>query len=183
MAADPAIPSLADLEYLPYVDADGLLPQQFASKIGVYAIFSQNPQTLQYVGYSRDIYLSLKQHLVRQPHHCYWFKVQTIDRPNRSALEAIRAAWIDESEVKPVGNNTDQSLQWEQAIDVKAAMTATEMDQYQDEQLEERARLKVLKTAARRLEAEILEVLSARGVQEPLRFNPKLKERGLLDLK
>ena len=183
MTADPPITPLARLDFLPYVDADGLLPQQFAGKIGAYAIFSQKPQTLQYVGYSRDIYLSLKQHLVRQPHSCYWLKVQVIDRPNRTALEAIRATWLAEYGVEPVGNQEDQCAHWEQAIEVKSAMTPIEMAQYQDEQLDELARQKVLKTAARRLEAEILAILSARGIQEPLRFNPKLKERGLLDLK
>jgi hypothetical protein len=41
----------------------------------------------------------------------------------------------------------------------------------------------VLKQVARRAEAEILDVLKARGVQVEIRFNPKLKEAGLLDLK
>ena len=180
MAVD-VCPTLADLDYLPYADANGLLPSALAGKIGAYAIFGAD-RHLQYVGYSRDVYLSLKQHLVRQPHQCHWFKVQTIERPSRSVLESMRQAWIAESGVTPVGNQ-DQRPQWEQAIDVKAAMTAAEMAQYQDEQLDDRARRKVLKQAARRLEADILAVLAARGIQEPLRFNPKLKDNGLLDLK
>ncbi|MGL4620405.1 MAG: GIY-YIG nuclease family protein, partial [Chroococcidiopsis sp.] len=45
------------------------------------------------------------------------------------------------------------------------------------------AQIKILKTAARRVEAEILSQLQTRGLQMQLRFNPKLKEQGLLDLK
>ncbi|NJL52965.1 MAG: GIY-YIG nuclease family protein, partial [Hydrococcus sp. SU_1_0] len=35
----------------------------------------------------------------------------------------------------------------------------------------------------RRVEAQILKQLSDRGVAMEIRFNPKLKEKGLLDLK
>jgi hypothetical protein len=40
-----------------------------------------------------------------------------------------------------------------------------------------------LKNVARRVENEILSLLKARGVTEEIRFNPKLKTSGLLDLK
>ncbi len=43
--------------------------------------------------------------------------------------------------------------------------------------------VKLLKQVARRVEAKILEELKTRGVQTEIRFNPKLKENGLLDLK
>jgi hypothetical protein len=36
---------------------------------------------------------------------------------------------------------------------------------------------------ARRVEAEILVMLESRGIKTEIRFNPKLKEQGLLDLK
>lgn len=181
MTVEHSVTPLADLEATPYLDTQGMLPQQFEGKIGVYAIFAED-RSLQYVGYSRDIYLSLKQHLIRRPRLCYGLKVQTIDRPNRTLLEGIRSAWIQENGTPVPGNQTEQQ-QWEQAIDVKAAMTAEELAQYQDPQLDERSQQKVLKNAARRLEAEILEVLSQRGLQESLRFNPKLKDTGFLDLK
>lgn len=181
MSVENLVTPLADLEAIPYLDADGMLPQQFSGKIGVYAIFGED-KTLQYVGYSRDTFLSLKQHLIRQPRLCYWLKVQSIDRPNRTLLEEIRSTWIQGNGAPVPGNQADQS-KWEQAIDVKAAMTDEEQAQHQDPALDEHSQLKVLKNAARRLEAEIMEILNQRGVQEPLRFNPKLKEMGLLDLK
>jgi len=49
--------------------------------------------------------------------------------------------------------------------------------------LDEFTQEKVLKNVARRVESEILEILKSRGVTEEIRFNPKLKSQGLLDLK
>lgn len=181
MSAEPAVIPLSHIDFLAYVDEQGLLPSQFAGKVGAYAIFSLD-KTLQYVGYSRDIYLSLKQHLVRQPQLCHWLKLQVIERPSRVLLEKIRESWLQEQPFLPPGN-TDAQPQWEQPIDVKAAMTATERANYTDPMLEEITQQKILKNAARRLEAEIFAVLQARNIQEPLRFNPKLKDNGVLDLK
>ncbi len=172
--------SLSSLEFIPYLNDRGLLPDQFQGKVGVYAIFDAD-QKLQYIGYSRDIYLSLKQHLVRQPQHCYWLKVATIDRPSRTLLEEIRDSWITENGSTPVGNEVDVA-RWSQPIDVKERMTVPEQAAYQTA-VDELSQIKVLKQASRRVEAELLAILSDRGVQEELRFNPKMKEEGLLDLK
>lgn len=178
--SDTELPTLTSLNFLPYVDTHGQLPEQFQGKVGVYAIFDQG-KGLQYIGYSRDVYLSLKQHLVRQPHYCYWLKVQTIDRPSRTLLEDIRQAWIAENGDVPSGNAAEEAA-WSQPIDVKELMTTDEQTSYQAS-IDEMAQIKVLKQAARRIEAGILEDLAARGVKTEIRFNPKLKETGLLDLK
>lgn len=174
------MPSLSSLDFIPYLNDRGLLPDQFQGKVGVYAIFDAN-QSLQYIGYSRDVYLSLKQHLVRRPQSCYWVKVATSDRPNRTLLEEIRDNWIAENGTTPVGNGVEADL-WNQPIDVKERMTAAEQTAYQTA-VDELSQIKVLKQIARRVEAEVLGTLSDRGVQEDLRFNPKMKEEGLLDLK
>ena len=160
------IPTLSSLAAIPYLDDRGQLPDAFQGKVGVYAIFDQD-SVLQYIGYSRDTSVSLKQHLVRRPQQCHWVKVQTIDRPSRTILEEIRSAWISENGSVPVGNAADEAL-WSQAIDIKTQMTP-----------EEQANL----AAARRVEAEVMATLKARGVETEIRFNPKLKETGLLDLK
>lgn len=173
------ITSLDTLEYLPYLDSSGLVTEQFSGKVGVYAIFDQE-QTLQHIGYSRDVSFSLKQHLVRQPQKCYWFKVQTIDRPSRTALEDIRNAWIDENGSMPPGNAEAEVL-WSQAIDAKASMTAEEQAAYANS--DEIGRVKILKQVARRVEETVLSDLAARGVTMPVRFDPKAKEEGLLSLK
>ena len=175
------IPSLSGLEFIPYIDETGQLPAQLQGKVGAYAICDRN-QVLQFIGYSRDVYLSLKQHLVRQPQLCYWVKVQTIDRPNRTILENIQTAWIAENGTTPSGNSTDEA-KWTQSINVKPLMTPEEQANYAQAAGEELAQSKILKNVARRVEAEIIAQLKARGVQTEIRFNPKLKESGLLDLK
>lgn len=180
MTSQTETPTLADLEAIAYLDDRGQIPEQFQGKVGVYAIFDQT-HTLHYIGYSRDVYLSLKQHLVRQPNECYWLKVQTIERPNRTILETIRDAWIAENGAVPVGNAANEAV-WNQPIDAKAQMTVEERHQLETA-IDELTQTKLLKQVARRVEADVLATLKARGVQTEIRFNPKLKEAGLLDLK
>jgi len=179
MTDNQNLPSLTNLEFISYLDEKGEIPELYQGKIGVYAIFNQ-AKILQLVGYSRDIYLSLKQHLVRQPLECYWLKIETIDRPSRTILESIKQAWIKENGAIPLGNREGED-QWLKAIDVKFLMTEAEKATYQKE--EEIAQIKLLKKVARRRETEILDLLDKRGVKMEIRFNPKLKEQGLLDLK
>ncbi|GAX36513.1 GIY-YIG nuclease family protein [Nodularia sp. NIES-3585] len=181
MTTEINILSLANLEYSPYIDENGQLPQTYQGQIGVYAIFDQ-AKMLQFVGYSRDVYLSLKQHLVRQPQECYWVKVQTIARPSRTVLENIENAWIAENGSVPLGN-ADHQERWTQPINVKPLMTDEEEEKYHHPANDELAQIKIIKNVCRRVEAEILLVLKERGLQEQFRFNPKLKEEGLLDLK
>lgn len=173
--------ALETLEYIPYIDDNGQLPEQFQGKIGVYAIFDTN-KNLQFIGYSRDVYLSLRQHLVRLPDQCYWVKVQTIERPSRATLENIEKAWIQENGAVPAGNGENKDV-WTQPVNVKNLMTEEEKVNYNSPNNDEMAQIKIIKNVARRVEAEILKVLEARGLQAQIRFNPKLKEEGLLDLK
>ncbi len=180
MTTNTNIPCLANLEYIPYIDDTGQLPEYLQGKIGAYGIFDQQ-QALQFVGYSRDIYLSLRQHIVRQPQKCYWVKVQTIERPSRAVLENIEKAWIEENGSVPAGNADDKD-KWTQPIDAKATMTAEEQANYENS-IDEITKIKIIKNVARRVEAEIFKVLEGRGLQTQMRFNPKLKEEGLLDLK
>lgn len=59
----------------------------------------------------------------------------------------------------------------------------TEEEKAQYNQSDELRKTKILKQVARRVEAGIKEQLRDRGVNMDIRFNPKLKEQGLLDLK
>jgi hypothetical protein len=179
MSSTTNIPSLGSLEFLAYINASGELPEQLQNQIGIYAIFDES-QVLQFVGYSRDIYLSFKQHLVRQPEFCYWLKVTTIDRPNRTFLEDVRAAWIAENGHIPTGN-AEANLAWIDPIATNHAMTTAERDSFED--LDGLGQIKLLKQVARRVEETILAKLQQRGVKTEIRFSPKLKEQGLLDLK
>lgn len=181
MATQTNIPELTSLEFIPYIDENGQLPEQFQGKIGVYAIFDRD-KNLQFVGYSRDVFLSLRQHLVRQPEFCYWVKVETIERPSRKILEEIEQAWIAENGSVPVGNGENKD-KWVSPIDAKALITPEEQANYDSPVIDEMAKMKIIKNVARRVEADILKQLEARGLQMQVRFNPKLKEEGLLDLK
>ncbi|MCW6035264.1 GIY-YIG nuclease family protein [Spirulina subsalsa FACHB-351] len=172
-------PTLASLEFIPYLTEEGKIAESWHKKIGVYAIFDQQ-KTLQLVNYSRDIEVSLKQHLVRKPFNCYWLKIQTIDRPIRTILEEIKQAWLMENGAIPLGNDEEEGA-WNNPIDAKFTLTEEEQEAYQKQ--DDLGKIKLLKKVARRLEAEILKQLEQRGVTLDMRFNPKLKEQGLLDLK
>ena len=181
MTTQTNIPSLTSLNFIPYIDENGNLPEQYKGKIGVYAIFDQE-KSLQFVGYSRDVFLSLRQHLVRQPEYCYWVKVETIERPSRKILEEIEQAWILENGSVPVGNGENKD-KWVSPINAKALITPEEKANYDNPIHDEMAKIKIIKNVARRVETEILKQLEARGLQMQVRFTPKLKEEGLLDLK
>lgn len=179
MSTQTETPTLSSLEYLPYLDESGCIQKDVQGKIGVYAIFNQE-KVMQYVGYSRDVYLSLKQHLIRQPKNCYWVKIETITRPSRKILEDIASAWIEENGTTPDGNHSKKAI-WTEPINANPAMTEEEKAQYN--QNDELGQIKIRKKVARRVEADIQQQLSDRGVAMNIRFNPKLKEKGLLDLK
>jgi hypothetical protein len=179
MTTENNIPSLNSLEFIPYLSENGIIPAEFEQKIGIYAIFNQD-KVLQYVGYSRDLASSLKQHLVRQPNQCYWLKVQTITKPTRTILENIRSAWLEENGTIPLGNSEDEA-KWTQPIDAKLFMTEEEKQEYQKS--EDIFKIKLLKKISRRVEEEIIAQLQTRNIKIEIRFNPKLKEQGLLDLK
>jgi hypothetical protein len=102
--------------------------------------------------------------------------VQAIERPNRTILESIRQAWLREIPLK-----SDNEKLWTEPIDAKLAMTEIEKETFQN--ADEIGQIKLLKQVSRRVENEILSILQQRGVQMEIRFNPKLKEQGLLDLK
>lgn len=179
MTTETNIPALASLEYIPYLDADGQLPAQFQGKVGVYAIFDQE-KVLQYVGYSRDVDLSLKQHIVRQATKCYWVKVHLRLRPSRTILESIKDTWISENSTSPA-SVTSEVAQWTDPIDATLTMTTQEQSSY--DAGDGLIQAKLLKNVARRVEQQILAQLEERGLKMQVRFNPKLKEKGLLDLK
>lgn len=174
-----SLPSLAELDFLPYINPDGAVSPESAQKIGIYAIYDEN-KSLCYVGYSRDIQKSLQQHLIRRPQQCHWLKIFTCDRPSRTLLEEIRTAWLTENGSLPLGNDTEEAL-WTQPIDVRASLSPEELAAIAT--TDDLGQIKLLKDHARNLESEIKAILTARGLTTDLRFQPKLKEQGLLDLK
>ena len=169
---------LQDINYSSYLNKEGIINPDLEGKIGIYAIFDQDKK-IQYVGYSRNLLKSLQQHLIRKVDQCYWYKVHIIDRPNRSLLEGIRNDWIQENE--SLLSDKEEQKQWTEPINIQQKMTTIEKQEY--EQADELSKIKILKKIARREETEIKNKLELRGVKINMRFNPKLKEQGLLDLK
>ncbi|MBV5260211.1 GIY-YIG nuclease family protein [Synechococcus moorigangaii CMS01] len=175
-----SLPKLATLDFLPYIDGDGAIAPAYRGKMGLYGIFDAQ-QILCYVGYSRDITKSLQQHLVRRPEQCHWYKVFLVsgDHPSRTQLETMRTTWLTENGTVPPGNGPDAAL-WTQPIDIKADLSAPERATLQHSQ--DLEKIKHLKNYARQREAALKQYLLARGLKSDLRFQPKLKEQGLLDL-
>ena len=160
--------SLTKLTFYPYINEDGFIDENLEGKIGVYAIFNEH-KILEYVGYSRNLLLSLKQHLIRQPEKCYWFKNYFIERPSRSVLEEIKQNWLEENGTIPLGNG-DEETKWIQPIDAKLFMTETDKKDYEFN--DELGKIKLLKKVARRLEEKIKADLKNRNIQFDIRFNP-----------
>lgn len=177
--------SLSKLDLHPYIDETGKIPyDDSGGKVGVYAIYNQQKR-LAYVGKSRDVRNSLRMHLVRKPLECYWFSVQNVRVPSRVALNDIEEQWLEEWEGDDVQGN-DGGLQqklWENPVDVLGhgvELLDEEKEWLVD--LDDRDRPKILKMICRRVQKDIEGILKERGVVEPLKFAPKLKSRGLLDV-
>lgn len=175
---------LSKLEFLPYLNEEGLVTNcsRPDAKASVYVIFDKD-KVLQYIGISRQVYMSMRLHFARMPSKCYYVKVQNITRPSRSLLELIKDNWMNENGSPPEGNdNGPQQHAWENPLDCKPLMTEDEIQKHEDAGPGP-PKAKVLKNVARRIEAQLEECYRERNCKERLRFDPKLKEKGLLDLK
>ncbi|XP_057839556.2 uncharacterized protein LOC131049504 isoform X2 [Cryptomeria japonica] len=175
--------SLEELEFISYLDDEGLIVDKSASdaKASVYAIFDQN-RTLQYVGISRQVYLSMKLHFARVPSKCYFVKIHHLNKPNRALLECIKEKWIEENGLLPSGNdNGPQQKIWENPLDCKPLMTEEENKLLETDPGTQQA--KILKNVARRIEKELDATYKERNCNEKFWFDPKLKEKGLLELR
>ncbi|KAL2621513.1 hypothetical protein R1flu_001718 [Riccia fluitans] len=175
---------LNSLEFYPYLTEEGLIADysQPSAKASVYSIFD-DLKTLQYIGVTRQVYQSMRLHFARVPSKCFYIKVQHLSRPNRALLEGIREQWIVENGSTPVGNdNGEMQNVWENPLDCTALMTDEEKLLF-EEAAPGPPKAKVLKNVAKRIEAGLKEVFQERKCTDKLRFDPKLKDRGLLDLK
>jgi hypothetical protein len=176
MSAIESSPNIANLPFLPYLDATGDIDPNLSGQIGVYGIFDAD-RNLQYVGISRDIASSLRLHLVRVPDRCHWLKFTTVAKPSRTLLSEIQVNWLGDRQL----DEAERQL-WEQPLDCKKLMTEAEQEQLAQAMLDvEKER--VLKNVARRVEKEIMAMLTARGAKFAIRFNPKRKSEGILDIK
>lgn len=93
-----------------------------AKVAGVYAVLDRDRQT-QYIGYSRNVTLSLKSHLAQMgAQTCAFVKVQPFKFPKREDMEQLRDAWIAELPQTPLGN-ADTSGIWAGTVKDAASQT------------------------------------------------------------
>jgi hypothetical protein len=108
-----------------------------ATKIaGVYAVLDLDRQT-QYIGYSRNIALSLRGHLAQLDQEiCAFVKVQPFTFPKRDEMEALKHQWIAELRSTPSGNAANSDL-WASTVGSAAiaAMSEAERQAYDEKKL------------------------------------------------
>ena len=103
---------------------------------GVYAVFDGTKQT-QYIGYSRNVFTSLKGHLTEHGSDiCAYVRVQAFKFPKREEMEQLRDTWIAELATIPAGNAGEGGV-WATTVGeiAKAAMSPAEQAAYEEKKL------------------------------------------------
>ncbi|AFY35904.1 GIY-YIG nuclease family protein [Calothrix sp. PCC 7507] len=103
---------------------------------GVYAVLDTERYT-QYIGYSRNVLLSLNGHVTKNSEQkCAFVRVQTFKFPKRQEMEDLRDAWIAELDSIPPGNGSDSDL-WASTVGevAKAVMSEVERQVYEEKKL------------------------------------------------
>ncbi|MDZ7952393.1 GIY-YIG nuclease family protein [Nostoc sp. DedQUE09] len=109
---------------------------QNAKIAGVYAVLNAQRRT-QYIGYSRNVLLSLNSHLRQNGRQkCAFVRVQAFKFPKRQEMEDLRDAWIAELESTPPGNATESGM-WASTVGeaTKAVMSEAQLQAYEEKKL------------------------------------------------
>jgi hypothetical protein len=125
------------------LDSDSVLPltewQALAVNArlaGVYAVLDATQQH-QYIGYSRNVFTSLKGHLAEHGSEiCAYVRVQPFKFPKREEMEQLRDSWIAALAVIPPGNAGEGGV-WATTVGeiAKAAMSPAEQAAYEEKKL------------------------------------------------
>lgn len=178
------IPKLATLPRCRFVGEDQLLdvspPAEPGVRASVYAIFAPETGMLQHIGVSRSAAKSLRAHFARRPHLCGEYAVFDVRKPDRSLLDAIKNAWLQECGTPPGNDAGLEQVAWEAPINVRERLTAGECSDLAA--LPAGQTETALREHTRRVEAALVDAFEARGCQEQILFDTKLKAKGLLDL-
>ncbi|MBD2627226.1 GIY-YIG nuclease family protein [Trichormus variabilis] len=103
---------------------------------GVYAVLDAERNT-QYIGYSRNVLLSLNGHVTQNGEQkCAFVRVQPFNFPKRQEMEELRDAWIAELGSIPPGNAGEGGM-WASTVGevAKAVMSDTERQAYEEKKL------------------------------------------------
>ena len=107
-----------------------------AKVAGVYAVSGDN-RRIHYIGYSRNVALSLKGHLAQLGSNiCALVQVEPSKVSKREAMEAQRQAWLAQLDYTPSGNAEASEL-WASTVGEAAiaVMSATERQAYEEKKL------------------------------------------------
>ncbi|MEH2420634.1 MAG: GIY-YIG nuclease family protein [Nostoc sp.] len=132
---------------------------QNAKIAGVYAVLDAE-RCMQYIGYSRNVLLSLNGHVTQNGQQkCAFVRVQAFKFPKRQEMEDLRDAWIAELESTPPGNATDREM-WASTIGeaAKAVMSEAERQAYEEKKLKLR---KAMADTTLSKESETIDVTEA----------------------
>jgi hypothetical protein len=109
---------------------------QNAKIAGVYAVLDGERRT-EYIGYSRNVLLSLNGHVTQNGEQkCAFVRVQAFKFPKRQEMEDLRDAWIAELESIPDGNATDREM-WCSTVGeaAKVVMSEAQRQAYEEKKL------------------------------------------------
>jgi hypothetical protein len=109
---------------------------QNAKIAGVYAVLDAERRT-QYIGYSRNVLLSLNGHVTQNGEQkCAFIRVQAFKFPKRQEMEDLRDAWIVELKSTPPGNASESEM-WASTVGeaTKMVMSETQRQTYEDKKL------------------------------------------------
>lgn len=107
-----------------------------AKVAGVYAVLDADRRT-QYIGYSRNILLSIDSHIAANGEEkCAFTRVQTFKFPKREEMEKLCDAWIAQIGSIPPGNGEQKAL-WASTVGeaARAAMSPEEQKAYEEKKL------------------------------------------------
>lgn len=166
-----------DVEEGAIISPEGTLAPGIGSSVcGVYSILDADDQC-RTVGISRDVYTTLARCLVRQPARAYSYRLKRFARPSRKLLEDTRSAWAVDA--------VDPDADWT-PIDITAPEFYTQLSDAAREKIEGAEmpgiNSKALKAACREIQKDIEQKMNERGLKDKLKFAPKLKDKGILDV-
>ncbi len=129
-----AVPILDSATDIPVALAAWCDEASNAKVAGVYAVLDGDRQT-QFIGYSRNVALSLRGHLTSKGETtCAFAKVHPFKFPKRDAMEALKAEWMEALPSPPPGNSDGT---WAGTIKEAASkvMSPAEREAYEEKKL------------------------------------------------
>ncbi|MDF5731205.1 MAG: GIY-YIG nuclease family protein [Rhizonema sp. PD38] len=131
----PVTPDLANNASIVLLLETWCAASQNGKIAGVYAVLDTERDT-QYIGYSRNVLLSLNGHKSQNgKQKCAFVRVQTFKFPKRQDMEDLRDAWIAELESVPPGNASESGT-WASTVgEVARVMSEAERNAYEEKKL------------------------------------------------